>query len=102
MFIFERRFQSSNGYFNSPIRLPDSITSGPCKWLMRRMMTTNSPLPPSTWRVLTTVEVAEILQISTTTVRRLNEQEKLKAVEGLRTLRFTRAAVLDFLNGKKP
>ena len=65
-------------------------------------MTTNSPFPPSTWRVLTTVEVAEILQVSTTTVRRLNEQKKLKAVEGLRTLRFTFAAVLDFLNGKKP
>jgi excisionase family DNA binding protein len=66
------------------------------------MMTTNSPIPPSTWRVLTTVEVAEILQVSPATVRRLNEQEKLKAVEGLRTLRFTLAAVLKFLNGKKP
>lgn len=65
-------------------------------------MTTNSPTPHSTWRVLTTVEVAEILQVSPATVRRLHEQEKLKAVEGLRTLRFTRAAVLEFLNGKKP
>lgn len=62
----------------------------------------NSPtpmLPPS--RVLTTVEVAEMLQVSSPTVRRLEKDGYLDAVAGLRTLRFSTDTVAAFLNRKR-
>lgn len=63
---------------------------------------TNSPTPSSPpWRLLTTVEVAEILRVSSPTVRRLKKNGDLDAVAGLRTLRFSTATVDAFLNRKR-
>jgi excisionase family DNA binding protein len=61
----------------------------------------DSPSPPTGWRALTTVQVAERLQVSPVTVRRLHRNGELDALPGLRTLRFSTTAVLEFLNRKK-
>jgi|NGEPerStandDraft_6_1074524.scaffolds.fasta_scaffold591690_1 excisionase family DNA binding protein len=60
-----------------------------------------SPSAPAGWRALTTVQVAERLQVSPVTVRRLHRNGELDALPGLRTLRFSATAVWDFLNRKK-
>ena len=66
-------------------------------------MTTDTlpPPPPSGRQLLTTVEVAEILRVSTVTVRRLRQHGEIDAVPGLRTLRFSSVALNAFLNRKK-
>jgi len=66
------------------------------------MPMTSSPTPfAPPPRVLTTVEVAEMLQVSSPTVRRLEKDGYLDAVAGLRTLRFSTATVDAFLNRKR-
>jgi excisionase family DNA binding protein len=52
-----------------------------------------------TYRLWTAQEVAEMLGCCDETVYRLNRRKKLRALEHLRTLRFTTAAVEAFLRG---
>jgi len=50
--------------------------------------------------VLTSHEVAKMLKVCVVTVRKLVREERLRAIAGLRQLRFTRAAVEAFLRGE--
>jgi excisionase family DNA binding protein len=60
-----------------------------------------SPSPPPARRLLTTAEVAEILRVSTPTVRRLHRRGKLDALPNVRTLRFSTVTVDEFIKGPK-
>lgn len=52
-------------------------------------------------RLLTVADVADLLGSCTETVRRRHREQKIRAVPGLRKLRFTHKAVEEFLNGGK-
>ena len=57
-------------------------------------MTEQKTLPPT---VYTTEQVANLLQVSPPTVRNLSAEGLLAPLPGLRTLRFTKAAVQKYL-----
>lgn len=52
-------------------------------------------------RLLTAAEVADLSSVCAETIRRRHREQKIRAVPGLRKLRFTYEAVEEFLNGGK-
>lgn len=59
------------------------------------------PEPPSPWMVFTTSEVAEILKVSTGTVRNLADDGELDVLPGLRPNRIPARSLYDYLRRKR-